>query len=175
VRRKIFSVTTPLPPGEALRRLSELLESEGVEIRRDGDTIRSVYMPQPLTTFDPRGHSNRNGVGINPFALLWAVEMTVTEAAGGAMVSLSVDRLWLLGLSAFQGPVMTLVILHAPLGVKVAAVAIMTTIFAVLFRWTWTLTRFEMEAQLRTSPPLSPSTCFIGATAIGRLSALAAP
>ena len=75
--------------------------------------------------------------------------MTVTEADGGASARVCVDRLSLLGLWALQLPVMTLVVLDAPLGPKVAVAAIMATAFAVQLRWTWTLTRFEVEAQLR--------------------------
>lgn len=69
MRRKTFTVTTALPPKEALGRLVQLLETAGVKIEREEAGVRSIRTPIPMINVDPRLYSRRNWVGINPFAV----------------------------------------------------------------------------------------------------------
>src|SRR5438874_724151 len=92
MRRKSFTVTTTLPPDDALRRLVHLLEAAGVRVNREEGGVRSLRTPTPLISLDPRLYSRRNWVGINPFALLTAIEMRTTVSSSGTVVDVSIDR-----------------------------------------------------------------------------------
>jgi hypothetical protein len=90
VRSVVFTMTTWLPAGEALDRLAGCCR-RAVESKDEGDrmrgTVHSSSVP-PVVNFDPRLCSNRHGRGINPFALLTEIELTVA-ANGPAAVVLS--------------------------------------------------------------------------------------
>src|SRR6266481_3671116 len=90
--RKTFTVATALPPNDALGRLVQLLETEGVKVAREENRVRSLRTPLPLLNVDPRLYSRRNWVGINPFALLTAIEAKANASSGGTIVDVSIDR-----------------------------------------------------------------------------------
>jgi hypothetical protein len=151
VRKKVFTVTTALPPDSALDRLAQLLEAGGAEVCREGGVVRSVRTPTPVVNIDPRMYSDRNRVGINPFALLTAIEMSATESATGTVVNVSIDRtrvilIWAL----FVCPPDLCIAASVPFGTAVAFAGMTLAVCAVALRWAHTLTRFEIEQQLES-------------------------
>jgi hypothetical protein len=149
MRRKTFTVTTALPPKEALSRLCQLLEIEGVKVECDEAGVRSLRTPIPLINVDPRLYSRRNWVGINPFALLTGLRMTTTTGDDGALIDVSIDRRRVVLLLAVEALVVLAMAFRAPLLATVAVAAVLLGVCAVLLRWSYTLTRTEIERQLR--------------------------
>lgn len=149
MRRKTFAVTTALPPGDALGRLVQLLETEGVKVGREGNTVRSLRTPIPLLNVDPRLYSRRNWVGINPFVLLTAIEMTTTASSSGTLINVSIDRRRVVLLLVLEALVVFSIAVRAPLPATLAVAAALLGVCAVLLRWAHTLTRFEIEEQLQ--------------------------
>lgn len=149
MRRKTFTVATTLLPKEALGRLIQLLETEGVKVAREENRVRSLRTPIPLLNVDPRLYSRRNWVGINPFALLTAVEMTTTASNDGTVVNVVIDRRRILLFLVLEAVVILSIALKAPLLPTLALAAVLLGVCAALLRWTHTLTRSEIEHQLQ--------------------------
>lgn len=148
--RKTFTLTTSLPPNDALNRIVQLLEIAGVRIEREEAGLRSLRTPLPLINLDPRLYSRRNWVGINPFALLTG--LSVTMAAGssaGALIDVAIDRRRVMLLLAFEALIVLSIAFRAPLPVTLAVAAVLLGFCAILLRWAHTLTRTEIERQLR--------------------------
>lgn len=149
MRRKTFTVTTALPPDDALGRLAQLLEIEGVKINREQGGVRSLRTPIPLLNVDPRLYSRRNWVGINPFALLTAIEMRATASGGGGtVVNVSIDRRRVVLLLILEAVVVLSLAFNAPLLATLVVAAVLLGICSALLRWAHTLTRFEIRQQL---------------------------
>jgi hypothetical protein len=149
MRRKTFTVTTALPPKEALGRLVQLLETAGVRIEREEAGVRSIRTPIPMINVDPRLYSRRNWVGINPFALLTGLRMTTADRDGGASINVSIDRRRVLLLLAFEVLVVLAIAFRAPPLATLVVAAVLLAVCAVLLRWAYSLTRTEIERQLR--------------------------
>jgi hypothetical protein len=148
MRRKTFTVNTNLPPDDALRRLAQLLESEGVKIDREESGIRSLRTPIPLLNVDPRLYSRRNWVGINPFALLTSVEMKATANSSGTAINVLIDRRRIVMLLALEAIVVFSIAFKAPLLPTLIIAVVLLGICCALLRWAHTLTRFEIRQQL---------------------------
>jgi hypothetical protein len=149
MRRKTFTVATALTPDDALGRLVQLLETEGVKVSREGNGVRSLRTPIPLLNVDARLYSRRNWVGINPFALLTAVELTTAASNGGTVVNVSIDRRRIMLLLVLEAVVVLSIALKAPLLPTLAIAGILLGVCAALLSWTHTLTRSEIEHQLQ--------------------------
>jgi hypothetical protein len=149
MRRKVFTVITALPPGGAINRIVQLLEAGGVEVARERGGVRSVRTPIPLLNVEPRLYSNRNWVGINPFLLVTSVEITATVGSAGTVVKVSIDRLRVMLVAAFEALVVLLISVSAPIFATAMIAGIMVLLCAIHLRWAHTLTRFEIEQQLR--------------------------
>lgn len=149
MRRKTFTVRTALPPKEALSRLVKLLETEGVKIEREEAGVRSLRTPIPLINVDPRLYSRRNWVGINPFALLTGFRMTMAASEGGSSIDVSIDRRRVVLLLAFEVLVVLAMVFRAPPLATLSVAVVLLGVCAVLLRWAYTLTRTEIERELR--------------------------
>jgi hypothetical protein len=92
--RRVVQVFTVLPPGEALDRLDQLLNRWGVLVSREDGVVRSINTPLPLGTVDARLYSNGiYWVGINPFSLITAVDVSATVSGTETVISVSINRL----------------------------------------------------------------------------------
>jgi len=148
MRRKTFTVTTALPPEDAIRRLAQLLETEGVKVNREQSGVRSLRTPIPLISVDPRLYSRRNWVGINPFALLTAIEMRATASSGGTVVDVSIDRRRIMLLLVLEAAIVLSLAFKAPWLPTLIVAAVLLGICSALLRWAHTLTRSEIRQQL---------------------------
>ena len=151
MRRKTFTVTTALPPDDALSRLAQLLEIEGVKVNREGGGVRSLRTPMPLLNVDSRLYSRRNWVGINPFVLLTAIEIRATASDGGTLLNVSVDRRRIVLLLVLEAAVVLSLGLKAPLAPTLIVAAVLLSICSALLCWAHTLTRSEIRQQLLVS------------------------
>jgi hypothetical protein len=150
MRRTAFTVITALPPGDAISRLVELLEAGGVEVAREESVLRSVRTPVPLLNVEPRLYSNRNWLGINPFVLVTSVEMRAAASANGTVVNVSIDRWRVILIWALAAFLVLFSAFSAPFWATVSIAGIMLVLCALHLRWAHTLTRFEIEQQLRS-------------------------
>ncbi|SRR6266404_9521186 len=147
--RKTFTVATALPPNDALGRLVQLLETEGVKVAREENRVRSLRTPLPLLNVDPRLYSRRNWVGINPFALLTAIEAKANASSGGTIVDVSIDRRRIILLLVLEALVAIATAFNAPWLPALIVAAGLLGMCSVLLRWAHTLARSEIEHQLQ--------------------------
>lgn len=68
--RSHFTIRSKLSAEDAVSAISALLARRSVEYRIAGNSIISTYVPIVLMSWDWRGHSRDNWVGINPFLLV---------------------------------------------------------------------------------------------------------
>ena len=152
MRRKTFKVVTALSAEQAMGRLLTLLDTEGVAHNPGTKSVRSLRTPIPLLSADPRMYSRRNWVGVNPFALVTAIEVNAVTTHDGTVMDVTVDRRRLLVLLAIEIWLVCLIALRAPLAVTIASAVFMLGACLVLLRWSHTLVKYEIEQQLQGEP-----------------------
>lgn len=150
MRRKVFRVATALPAGEALDRLAQLLHNWGVKVSRESGVVRSINTPIPLGNLDPRVYRNRYWIGVNPFSLITAIDMTVTVSGALTEISVSIDRLRAILVATAVMLMGSVIDINdaAPLGVKIALNAILLSGCAFLMRQAYVFPLEEIELKL---------------------------
>ena len=152
VRRIGFTVITRLRRDEALDRLAKLLEAGGakdIEIDRDRGMVRSSSMPFPVANVDPRWYSRRNGIGVNPFAILTAIELTAAARGLDTVVSVQIDRLRAILIAIAEILLVLFIALSAPLWPTLAIAGVIFVLSALVMRLSRTLVQFEIKQQLQ--------------------------
>lgn len=140
---------TALDADDAIGRITHLLQAEGVEARRDQDTVRSLRTPMPFLNIDFRLYSRRNWVGINPFALLTAIVITASAGESGTTLEISIDRRRMFLLLAIEALVVLTIAFSAPVVPTLIVAVILFGACGALLRLASTLTRSEIERQLQ--------------------------
>lgn len=86
---KTFEIVCPLGARDALDRVERLLDHEGVTFEARERSIASTHTPIAVLGIQPRLYTNKNWVGINPFAFISGLDVSA-EAVEAAITKITV-------------------------------------------------------------------------------------
>jgi len=151
MRTRAFRLKTGLAAGEALARVARLLEAEAVQARREGETIWSVRTPDPLATWDRRGYSRRNWVGINPFSLITGIKVSCAkDLEGNTVLDVVVDTLRTVLWLGFAAALALIVWIWLPPSVALPFTIVLLGFGVLQWAMSLSLVWSEIERELRS-------------------------
>jgi len=88
-----YESSSPLEAREVLERIERLLSHEGVEYITCGLRVASTSTPIVILGFQPKLHTRKNWVGLNPFAFVTSVDIHCEPVEGtSARVTIRINR-----------------------------------------------------------------------------------
>lgn len=94
MKRSTYFLSSPLPSEATIARLGDLFARAGVQYRTEGLRILSTSTPVALLSAQRTLYSNRNWVGLNPFAFVSGVDLRChLGKSGRTEITIQVNKL----------------------------------------------------------------------------------